>query len=109
MDAAEVVIGVQAKNRRNTAPLSSPASSGQDAVELEIRGGRLLTTVDHETPDDQVLEHHGYLSGELILEDGRRLTFEIHDGAEGAQWTVGDGRPQDSFVGLSVLENPGGV
>ena len=84
-------------------------SSGQDAVELEIRGGRLLTTVDHETPDDQVLEHHGYLSGELILEDGRRLTFEIHDGAEGAQWTVGDARPQESFVGLSVLENPGGV
>jgi hypothetical protein len=84
-------------------------SSGQDAVELEIRGGRLLTTIDHETPDDQALEHHGYLSGELILEDGRHLTFEIHDGAEGAQWTLSDGRPQEGSVGLSVLENPGGV
>jgi hypothetical protein len=84
-------------------------SNGEDAVELEIRGGRLVTTVDHETPDDKVLEHHGYLSGELILEDGRHLTFEIHDGAQGAQWTVSDGRPQESFVGLSVLENPGGV
>jgi hypothetical protein len=85
------------------------AQTGEDAVELEIRGGRLLTTVDHETPDDQVLEHHGYLSGELLLEDGRCLTFEIHDGAEGAQWTIGDGRAQERFVGLSALENPGGV
>jgi hypothetical protein len=85
------------------------AETGQDAVEFEIRGGRLLTTVDHETPDDHVLEHHGYLSGELLLEDGRRLTFEIHDGAEGAQWNVGSGREQEPFVGLSALENPGGV
>jgi hypothetical protein len=75
---------------------------------FEIRGGRLLTTVDHVTPDDAVLEHHGYLSGELILEDGRRLTFEIHDGAVCAQWSVTD-REQEHFVGLSALDNPGGV
>jgi len=84
------------------------AVQGEDAVEIEIRGGRLLTTVDHTTPDDAVLEHHGYLSGELVLEDGRRLTFEIQDGAVGAQWSVTDVE-QEHFVGLSALDNPGGV
>ncbi len=84
------------------------AAEGEDAVEIEVRGGRLLTTVDHDTPDDGVLEHHGYLSGELILEDGRRFTFEIHDGAVGAQWSVTE-RDQEHFVGLSALDNPGGV
>jgi hypothetical protein len=85
------------------------AANGEDAVEIEIRGGRLMTTVDHDVPDDRVLEHHGYLSGELLLEDGRRLSFEIHDGAVGAQWNVTDRDQSDSFVGLSALENPGGV
>ncbi len=84
------------------------ALHGQDAIELEIRGGRLLTTVDHTTPDDAVLERHGYLSGELLLEDGRRLSFEIQDGAVGAQWSVTE-REQEHFVGLSAIDTPGGV
>jgi hypothetical protein len=85
------------------------ASEGEDAVEIAIRGGRLMTTVDHDVPDDRVLEHHGYLSGELQLEDGRYLSFEIHDGAVGAQWNVTERKDQEHFVGLNALENPGGV
>ena len=89
---------------------------GDDAVELDVRGGRVMTTVPAATPDDQILEHQGYLSGELTLEDGRTLSFEIQDGAVGAQWNVLEHEavksadaPTSEGVGLSTLEPPGGV
>ena len=89
---------------------------GDDSVELDVRGGRVMVTVPAATPDDQIFEQRGYLSGELTLEDGRTLTFEIQDGAEGAQWNVlanqpakpADGQTREG-VGLSTLEPPGGV
>lgn len=89
---------------------------GQDAVEVQVKGGRIMVTVSATTPDDQALAQQGYLSGELTLEDGRTLTFEIQDGAEGAQWNVLEdqsvkeaGEPTQEGVGLSTLEPPGGV
>jgi hypothetical protein len=91
-------------------------SEGDDAVEVEVTSGRVMVTVPASTPDDQVLAQQGYLSGELALEDGRTLTFEIQDGAEGAQWNVLEdqpvkeaGEPTQEGVGLSTLEPPGGV
>jgi hypothetical protein len=91
-------------------------NEGDDAVELEVQSGRVMVTVPASTPDDQVLQHPGYLSGELTLEDGRTLTFEIQDGAEGAQWNVLTDQsvkqaddPTHEGVGLSTLEPPGGV
>ena len=63
-------------------------NDGDDAVEFDIRGGRIMLTIPATTPDDQVLGHQGYLTGELILEDGHRLSFEIQDGAVGAQWNI---------------------
>lgn len=89
---------------------------GEDAVEFDVRQGRVMVTVPAATPDDQVLTNQGYLSGEMTLEDGRTLTFEIQDGAVGAQWNVLEGQPTKSAdqptregVGLSTLEPPGGV
>jgi hypothetical protein len=89
---------------------------GDDAVEYSVRGGRIMVTVPAATADDRVLEQQGYLSGELTLEDGRTLSFEIQDGAEGAQWNVFEeeevkpaGKPTKEGVGLSTLEPPGGV
>jgi hypothetical protein len=91
-------------------------SEGEDAVEIDLRGGRVMVTIPAATPDDQVLQHQGYLSGELQLEDGRTLSFEIQDGAVGAQWNVLDEQkikqadePTREGVGLSTLEPPGGV
>ena len=55
-------------------------------TEMDVHLGR--RTEPAATPDNQVLEQQGYLTGELILEDGRRLSFEIQDGAVGAQWNV---------------------
>jgi hypothetical protein len=91
------------------------ADDGDDAVEFDLRGGRVMLTVPAGTPDDRVLEQQGYLTGELILEDGRRLSFEIQDGAVGAQWNVSSSEAVKSTdeltenVGLSTLEPPGGV
>jgi hypothetical protein len=91
------------------------ADDGDDAVEFDLRGGRVMMTVPAATPDNQVLEQQGYLTGELILEDGRRLSFEIQDGAVGAQWNVLSGKAVKSIdeltenQGLSTLEPPGGV
>lgn len=91
------------------------ADDGDDAVEFDLRGGRVMMTVPAATPDNQVLEQRGYLTGELILEDGRRLSFEIQDGAVGAQWNVLSGEAVKSIdgltenQGLSTLEPPGGV
>jgi hypothetical protein len=84
---------------------------GDDAVEFQTRGGRLILTVPAETPDDRVLEHQGYLSGELLLEDGRVLSFEIQEGAVGAQWNLKpSAEPEaESGTGLSTLEPPGGL
>ena len=89
---------------------------GEDAVEFNVREGRVMVTVPAATADDQVLAHRGYLSGEMTLEDGRTLTFEIQDGAVGAQWNVLEGQsvktadqPTHEGVGLSTLEPPGGV
>ena len=71
---------------------------------------------EHGLPDDKALDQQGYLSGELTLEDGRTLSFEIQDGAEGAQWNVLEDQPAKGAeertregVGLSTLEPPGGV
>lgn len=89
---------------------------GDDAVEIAVRGGRVMVTVPSSTSDDQVLQHQGYLSGELTLEDGRTLTFELQDGAVGAQWNVLENQPvkpadapSDAGSGLSTLQAPGGV
>ena len=96
--------------------VQTTAYDGEDAVEYDVQGGRVMVTVQAGTPDDQVLAHQGYLSGELTLEDGRTLTFEIQDGAVGAQWNVLEGQSVKAAdehsregVGLSTLEPPGGV
>lgn len=88
---------------------------GQDAIEIEVRGGRVMLTVPAMAADDEIYAHRGYLSGELTLEDGRTLTFEIQDEAVGAQWNVTEqpatpvDAPPREGNDLSTLEPPGGV
>ena len=91
-------------------------TEGDDALEYDVRQGRIVVTVPAMTRMHKVFEQQGYLSGELTLEDGRTLTFEIQDGAEGAQWNVLSGQdiksasePTHEGVGLSTIEAPGGV
>jgi hypothetical protein len=85
-------------------------AEGDEAVDVDVRGGKVMLLVPAGTPDDQVFERHGYLGGELELEDGRVLSFEIQDGAVGAQATVKPREPSDRGVGLSSIPDvPGGV
>lgn len=85
-------------------------AEGTEAVDIGVRGGKIMLIVPANTPDDQVFEAQSFVGGELELEDGRVLSFEIQGGAVGAQATVKPGHESDRGVGLSSIPHvPGGV
>jgi hypothetical protein len=85
-------------------------ADGDEAVDIEVRGGKVQLVVPAGTADGDVFEAHTFLGGELQLEDGRVLTFQIQDGAVGAQAAVIEGDQSDRGVGLSSIPDvPGGV
>src|SRR5437763_10702632 len=60
-------------------------ADGDEAVDIDVRGGKVQMVVPAGTPDGEVFGAHTFLGGELELEDGRVLSFQIQDGAVGAQ------------------------
>jgi len=85
-------------------------AEGDEAVDIEVRGGKIQLLVPAGTADGDVFEAHTYLGGELELEDGRILSFTIEDGAVGAQAAVRERSERDRGVGLSSIPDvPGGV
>src|SRR3954451_12996032 len=84
---------------------------GDEAVDIDVTGGKLMIVVPATTPDEQVFEKATTLGGELVLENGLRLSFEINEAAIGAQFTASRDHPQsDTHGGLSSLPDvPGGV
>ncbi len=85
-------------------------AEGDDAVDIDVRGGKLQLLVPAGTPDDEVFETQVFIGGELELEDGRVLSFQIQDGAVGAQAAVRAANEDDRGVGLSSIPDvPGGV
>src|SRR3954470_10764376 len=85
-------------------------ADGDEAVDIEVRGGKVQMLVPAGTPDDDVFEAHTFLGGELKLEDGRVLSFQIQDGAVGAQAAVNEDHGNDRGAGLSSIPDvPGGV
>lgn len=97
----------------NTMPDTAPENlvKGDEAVDIEIRSGRLTVVVPAGTSDDLLFNRQQRLGGELLLENGLRLSFEIEDGATGAQFSVTpDGLRQDTHEGLSSIPDvPGGA
>lgn len=92
-----------------TSALDSQAD-GDEAIELAVRGGTIMLVVPAGTPDDQLWEARSFLGGEIQLEDGRILSFEMQGDAVGAQATVKPADQDDRGAGLSSLPNvPGGV
>ena len=63
---------------------------GDDAVEIDVSGGKLLLVVPAGTPDDGIFEAATSLGGELVLETGQRLSFEMKSEAIGAQFAVSE-------------------
>ena len=85
-------------------------AEGDEAVDVEVRGGKLMLLVPSGTPDGDVFERRTFLGGELELEDGRVLSFEIQDGAVGAQATLKSPDESDRGSGLSSIPDvPGAV
>ena len=83
---------------------------GDEAVDVEVTGGKLMVEVPAGTPDEQIFDAASKLGGELVLENGMRLSFQIESEAVGAQFTVSRGPEDDSHVGLSSLPDvPGGA
>jgi hypothetical protein len=85
-------------------------ADGDEAVDIAVRGGKVQLVVPAGTPDGQVFDAHTFVGGELELEDGRVFSFQIQDGAVGAQANVHASDDNDRGVGLSSIPDvPGGV
>jgi hypothetical protein len=84
---------------------------GDEAVDIEVTGGKLMIVVPATTPDNEIFDKAATLGGELILENGLRLSFEINGDAIGAQFAATHQQAQDdTHGGLSSLPDvPGGV
>jgi hypothetical protein len=118
MDCAAHLAGVKRRNVQEAfvgEPTGDPNQSldnyaeGDEAVDIDVRGGKVQLLVPAGTPDDEVVDAHTFLGGELELEDGRVLSFQIQDGAVGAQAAV-HAEERDRGVGLSSIPDvPGGV
>ena len=85
---------------------------GDEAVDVEVTGGKLMVTVPAGTPDEQIFEGARTLGGELLLENGTRLSFQIEADAVGAQFglTRSSDEPEVEQGGPSSLPDvPGGA
>jgi hypothetical protein len=84
--------------------------TGDEAIDIDLAGGKLMLVVPAGTPDERIFEAATMLGGELTLEDGRRLSFEIQGDAVGARFAVTEEQAQEEHQGLSSLGDiPGGV
>src|SRR5262249_54510291 len=83
---------------------------GDEAVDIEVRGGKIMLVVPAGTPDADIFDRASVLGGELVLENGLRLSFEIQQEATGAQFAATARTEEDRPSGLSSLPDiPGGV
>ena len=77
---------------------------GDEAVDIDVRGGKLMIVVPAGTPDDQVFDAARNLGGELELENGMRFSFTLEEAAVGAQFSATRERQrEDTTEGLSSL------
>ena len=85
-------------------------AEGDEAVDIGVRGGKVQLLVPAGTPDSDIFDAQTFLGGELELEDGRVLSFQIQADAIGAQAAVLDRQERNRGVGLSSIPDvPGGV
>ena len=84
---------------------------GDEAVDIDVTSGKIMVVVPAGTPDDQIFDEASLFGGELELENGLRVSFEIRDEAMGAQFTASKEKQRDDdHEGLSSLPDvPGGA
>jgi hypothetical protein len=77
---------------------------GDEAVDVDIIGGKLMVVVKAGTPDDQIFDSARNLGGEIELEGGLRFSFTIEGEAVGAQFSATrDRQREESNDSLSSL------
>jgi len=76
---------------------------GDEAVDVDVRGGKLMVVVPAGTPDDQIFEAARNLGGELVLENGLRFSFTLEEAAVGAQFSATREPQKENNAGLSSL------
>jgi len=76
---------------------------GDEAVDVDVKGGKLMVVVPAGTPDDQIFEAARNLGGELVLENGLRFSFTVEEAAVGAQFSATRERRTDNNEGLSSI------
>ena len=84
------------------------ADDSDEAVVLSVRGGEVMAVVPSGTPEEGVVSSATTVRGALRLENERVLTFEIHEGANGAFFEdesaqLHHSREQTGSAGLSTL------
>ncbi|MCC7368402.1 MAG: hypothetical protein IT306_08265 [Chloroflexi bacterium] len=77
---------------------------GDEAVDIDVRGGKLMVVVPAGTPDNQIFDDARTLGGELELENGLRFSFTLEEAAIGAQFAATRKKErEDTHEGLSSL------
>jgi CBS domain-containing protein len=56
----------------------------EEGLALAVRGGEIVLVLPAGTPEMRAVDAASHVRGSLRLENGRVMTFEIHDGAVGA-------------------------
>jgi hypothetical protein len=85
-------------------------AEGDEAVDIAVRGGKIMLVVPAGTPDEQMLTARTFVGGEIELETGQVLSFQIQEGAVGAQANARAKDESDRAEGLSSLPDiPSGV
>lgn len=85
-------------------------ANGDEAVDIEVRGGKIQLVVPAGTPDDGLFDCWTVLGGLVTLEDGRTLNFQIQADSVGAQVAVDLPDEREPGAGLSSIPDvPGGV
>ena len=83
-------------------------AEGDEAVDIGVRGGKVQLLVPAGTPDGDVFDAQTFLGGELELEDGRVLSFQIHDG-ETSRPTPGRGAGRSRTASARTRSPRGGL
>jgi hypothetical protein len=93
----------------NTSP--DQLVQGEEAIDIAVVRGKVQIVVPATTPDGEIFEAASIVGGELLLENGVCLSFEINGDAVGAQYSAtADGKRADTHEGLSSLPDvPGGA
>jgi hypothetical protein len=76
---------------------------GDEAVDVDVQGGKLMIVVPAGTPDDQIFDVAKNLGGDLVLENGMRFSFTLEDDAVGAQYSATREPQADTHEGLSSI------